>query len=481
MKLLAGIVLIGLAAGCASQSPPSVGGGAEAPAFGAPNDMPDIGAALPELDGVWRSNGYGYAATINDAGAVLYDVTASTCVTAQDEPAPVNAVYTRYRLSADGDRVRFSTHNDPYEYEFRRVETLPSACATLTPNTPLGNFEAFAAYFAEHYAFFELYGVDWDSVVTAARRRVTPDMSDEALFALMSEMLSGIRDAHVEINAEIDGEARGFDANMGMTEDAIMANAVARGETARDGLRAFRRMYWNDDVAERILGGQGSAIANNRIQYGLIHGDIGYIAILTEGGFGDGSFDSEVGERELLDRAMGEALTALGGARAMIVDVSMNFGGYDFISRAIAGHFTGERRIAYRKLAADADGTIFTDVFTEPSNGARFLGPVWVLTSDVTVSGGETLTMAMRALDNVTHVGMPTRGALSDTLVKTLPNGWEISISNEIYLDADGVAWEGRGITPEIEVQVFDPNDPMSGHAAAVGRVVELINAASPR
>lgn len=441
-------------------------------------DTPEMGAASPALDGFWLSNGYGYAAEINDAGAVLYDVTASTCVATRAEPAAIKDIYTRYRMSRDGEHLRLSTYNDPYEYEFRRIEALPPPCETPTLDTPSGNFEVFAAYFAEHYAFFELYGVDWNEVVAAARQRVTRDMTDDALFALMSEMLSDIKDAHVEINAEVGGEQRSFDANMGATEDLIIANAIARGETSRDGLRAFRRMYWNEDVPHAVLNGQGRAVANNRIQYGLIDGDIGYIAILTEGGFGDGEFDSEAGERELLDQAMEEALAAIGGARAVIVDASVNFGGYDFISRAFAGRFAAERRIAYRKRAADAEDSLFTDVYTEPSSGARYTGPVWVLTSNVTVSGGESLTMALRALDNVTHVGEPTRGALSDTLVKTLPNGWEISISNEIYLDADNVAWEGRGISPEVEIRVFDPNDPMAGHAAAVRRVVELINGA---
>lgn len=56
----------------------------------------------------------------------------------------------------------------------------------------------------------------------------------------------------------------------------------------------------------------------------------------------------------------------------------------------------------------------------------RGLRPVFVLTSDVTVSAAGTLLLSLRALPNVTHLGATTRGALSDVLTKPLLNGWEV-------------------------------------------------------
>ena len=86
----------------------------------------------------------------------------------------------------------------------------------------------------------------------------------------------------------------------------------------------------------------------------------------------------------------------------------------------------------------------------------------------------------MRALPNVTHAGTATRGSLSDVLRKPLPNGWWVTLSNEIYLDAEGRHWEGRGIPPEVEIEVFSPDDPFSGHAEAIGAVVDLIRQSPP-
>ena len=41
-------------------------------------------------------------------------------------------------------------------------------------------------------------------------------------------------------------------------------------------------------------------------------------------------------------------------------------------------------------------------------------------------------------------------------LDKTLPNGWEFSLSNEIYLDNNGKNYEHTGITPDILVYKSD-------------------------
>ena len=83
--------------------------------------------------------------------------------------------------------------------------------------------------------------------------------------------------------------------------------------------------------------------------------------------------------------------------------------------------------------------------------------------------------MAMRALPNVTHVGQKTRGALSDELSKSLPNGWSLNLSNEIYLDSKGRRWEGKGIPPQIALEVFSPKDLTLGHVEAVRRIVASI------
>jgi C-terminal processing protease CtpA/Prc len=43
-----------------------------------------------------------------------------------------------------------------------------------------------------------------------------------------------------------------------------------------------------------------------------------------------------------------------------------------------------------------------------------------------------------------------TQGALSDAIPKTLPNGWEFTLSIEVLTDARGQRYEVRGIQPDV-------------------------------
>ena len=76
----------------------------------------------------------------------------------------------------------------------------------------------------------------------------------------------------------------------------------------------------------------------------------------------------------------------------------------------------------------------------------------------------------MSACSTVTGVGEATLGILSDNLYKRLPNGWEVSLSNEIYETADGTCWEMLGVPPVVDAPVYDAGDPMR----ALRRTVEV-------
>ena len=226
------------------------------------------------------------------------------------------------------------------------------------------------------------------------------------------------------------------------------------------------------------MAADGQDILNERIKYGITSGDIGYIAVMAEGGYASGkdaSFDEELAA---LSSGMSAAMDFFNENRvkAVIVDLSVNHGGYDFLSRAIAGSFTDKRIAAYSKYAHDAGEQTPFQLYVLPSSGTKYLGPVYVMTSDMTVSAGEILTLSLRSLPNVIHVGAPTRGAFSDVLTKYLPNGWEITMSNEVYADHRGIVWEGKGIKPDIAIEVFDPKNPLSGHLSAVEKLVSHID-----
>ena len=71
-------------------------------------------------------------------------------------------------------------------------------------NTPQGNFDALWTILDENYCYFDYKGINWDSVGTSYKARVTPNMSKDALFDLMALMLAELKDGHVNLIATHD-------------------------------------------------------------------------------------------------------------------------------------------------------------------------------------------------------------------------------------------------------------------------------------
>lgn len=74
------------------------------------------------------------------------------------------------------------------------------------------------------------------------------------------------------------------------------------------------------------------------------------------------------------------------------------------------------------------------------------------MTCDSVFSGGEVFALAAKHLPYVTIVGDHTNGIFLNQLEKKLPNGWDYRLSYQVYLSADMVAYEGKGVPADIEL-----------------------------
>ena len=72
------------------------------------------------------------------------------------------------------------------------------------PNTPEGNFEALWKIMDEHYCFFDYKNVDWNSVYKIYKVRARGDIDHEQLFEVLTDMLSELRDGHVNLSTSFD-------------------------------------------------------------------------------------------------------------------------------------------------------------------------------------------------------------------------------------------------------------------------------------
>ena len=430
-------------------------------------------------DGLWRSDGYGYILDLRGGNVALYHVTDQSCVKSKTIVADLSHYLDRgaFQAAENGRTGEFKFTLEEHPIGMRRIGSIPSQCDTPNPDTPLGNFDAFAAFFAQHYAFFELYDTDWSKRVADARPLINAATSDAALFEVFSDMLAPIKDGHVSVLGVVDGKAREFEANRSVISRSLAREAQAQGISHADLSDRFFEGFWLHSVGGDILHRRGKMVADNRIQYGMVTGDVAYINFLTAAGFAGKGAGNEQNDLATLNRVLNDALDSFEneGAKALIIDLSVNMGGYDFIARAIANRFADRRVLAYTKQASDSSSLEPFAYETVPYGGSRFAGPIYVVTSQSTVSAGEVLTMALRALPQVTHVGQPTRGAFSDVLEKELPNGWKITLSNEVYRDAEGNIWEARGIEPDMPMTVFGSGDLIESHQNAIMQLARSI------
>lgn len=429
--------------------------------------------------GIWQSNGYGYVLDATEEYLRLFHHTSEFCIEDEETAALLSYYLTPDNLDYDseGRTIYFSATLEDYAIELQSIAKRPQTCGLELASDPLTVLDSFSSYMDTHYAFFDLYGVDWDISVNKARRKLSTKSTDAELFEVLSDLIRPLKDGHLELNATVKGKEARFEPGQSSVGDAIDSIAAREGKSKEDLTNKMMMQYWSG-IRKDILGGDGEMAANDMIQYGLISGDIGYIAIAVEAGYAEKGEGFEAEDLAVLQKTLDAAIALYseGAVKAVIIDLSVNFGGYDFISRAIAERFAVQTSLAYTKIAADSTTQTPHPTSIMPFSGARYTGPVVLVTSNVTVSAGEMLTLALRTQPNVTHVGEATRGAHSDVLEKRLPNGWRLELSNEVYRDHMDEFWEGRGIPPHLPLQIFNPKNPFEGHVEAIGSIIEMID-----
>lgn len=409
------------------------------------------------IDGVWRSQGYGHLLVMRTGVPTLYHAAGPYCYRDPSLDAGSDETF-RLVTVVRRDQIAFAETPGQTRYVFDRIARLPSACLIKRRWSPAEIGRLVAATFADLYPGFGRHGRT-QAGLTAAVATLPENTTDATLYDRLIPALQALDDAHVGLEATVDGKEQSFESGEAPSILAVRRDAALGADSAARE-RSWSRRYREGVVA--LLDGGGHQVANRRILWGRI-GRVGYLNIVTMGAFAsDGASD----DMAALDTALDEALTAFRSLPGVIVDVTNNRGGYDVISLRIAGRFTDRRTLAFDKRAVGAT-VPFQSFHVEPSARVRYLGPVTLLTSDVTVSAGETFTLAMLSLPNVRHAGSKTRGALSDQLSKPLPNGWTLTLPAETYRAPDGRLYEGIGITPEL------PSLPHLNHAASVATIAE--------
>ena len=284
-------------------------------------------------------------------------------------------------------------------------------------NNPQGNFDALWTIIDENYCFFEYKDINWDSIKASYRPRVTNKMGSDALFSLMGEMLSELKDGHVNLYASHD---------------------ITRDWSWKDNYRSnfdgsIVNKYLTDDYG----------IASN-MKYKILEDNVGYIYY--------GSFSSDAS-----DGGLNQILSRMAICTGIILDVRNNGGGSLSNVDKIASRFFNERKlvgyISHKIGSGHNDFSELYPKYIESSNLIRHQKPLIILTNRGCYSATNEFVSAMKYAENVTVVGDKTGGGSGFPFSSELPNGWSVRFSTSPTFNAEKEQIE-FGVDPDVRLDM---------------------------
>lgn len=304
------------------------------------------------------------------------------------------------------------------------------ACAVLTScvretydNTPRGNLEALWKYMDEHYCYFdykaEEYGLDWNEVHD---RYFTPSLDtigQERLFNRMCDMLSELRDGHVNLYSVYD----------------VGRYWKWREDYPVNFYEHIQSKYLGTDY--KIGGG---------MNYTILDGNIGYIYYPD--------FSATVG-----DGYLNRIFSYFKKCDGIIFDVRGNGGGVVTNIDKIISRFISEPLLCgYLRHKTGPGHSDFSDLeerWIEPSSESHWYRPVAVLTNRGCFSATNTFVSDIKLVRQVRVLGDTTGGGGGLPMSAELPCGWSVRYSSSPMLDIDKRHIE-FGVAPDSVVSITD-------------------------
>lgn len=286
-------------------------------------------------------------------------------------------------------------------------------------NSKRDNFELLWKVMDEQYCFFEYKNIDWNEVHIRYSNRITEDMSNDALFTVLGEMLAEVKDGHVNLYAN---------------------HNVAR--------------YWKwfedypdnfDEKIQKNYIGTDYAIAGG-MKYKIFEDNIGYIYY--------GSFSSGIGEANL-----DQIINRMSLCDGIIIDVRNNGGGLLTNVDKIAERFFNEKTLVSYMMYKNGKGhNDFSNPYPrymEPSDRLRYQKKVIILTNRKCYSATNDFVNAMKYAPFATIIGDKTGGGSGFPFSSELPNGWSVRFSSSPMTNAAKEQIE-FGIDPDIKVDMSE-------------------------
>ena len=429
-----------------------------------------------ELVGFWEQMGDGRILRIrNQQVSVFHKTNSSIYLDTKASAFPIEKHFARWSVSNDGSTLKtwrwdFDDRCESQFYEeYRRLGALPSSTIESPEKderfqNPVFVFDLFCEHFDEHFPHFERRRFDWEKRKQQARAQLNRDDSPEKLYGVLCEMLRGLGDSHTRVY----WNDRQFKSGSANVLAALESAFEDQSEIKSQGIFNSNWARKMKSTIQEHLSSEIAFAADGRFRWAILKGDIGYIENDLITAFSpNGTPRSK--ELAILERELDGMMDQLKECRAILLDLSFNQGGYEPAAMMIASRFADQRRHVYTQSARGQPPRKF---FVAPRGKAQFTKPLFVLTSNSTVSCGETLTLMLKAFPHTVQIGEPTRGCLSSFLNKSFPHGFHLTLSNEIYESPGGTIAEGSGVQPDISFAVFEPERLNRSYPDAIARAL---------
>lgn len=303
---------------------------------------------------------------------------------------------------------------------------------------PRENFEALWKILDENYCFFDYKSVDWDEIHDRYSVQIQDTMNQFALFDLMADMLSELKDGHTNLYSSFN---------------------VAR---YWDWYKDYPPNFY-EELNDAYLG-KDYKIAGGMEYKMMADEQIGYVRY--------SSFSSALGESNL-----DYMFYHFKECKALIIDIRNNGGGSLAYSERFASRFIQEKThvgyIVHKTGKGHNDFSEPYPVELEPTERICWLRPVVVLTNRHCYSAANDFVMKMRMFPQVTIMGDKTGGGSGFPFTSELPNGWSVRFSACPMLNTEKQLTE-FGIDPDIAVSITD-SDLLKGKDTILEEAIQFL------
>lgn len=306
------------------------------------------------------------------------------------------------------------------------------------PKNPVNVFDYLWNQVDQNYTFFDVKGIDWDSVREVYRPKVNDDLKSDSLFRVCAAMLNTLRDGHTNLIS-------GFDVSH---NDSV-----------------YYKMYAEKNIDEDIVF-LNYLTVNHHTTGSFTHNAIrdGKVAYLRYS-----SFSNDVNESVL--KYLVKYYQSCNG---MILDLRQNGGGSMSNIATLLSIFDNHHQPLYKtQVKAGPHHDDFTEAVTVYAADSSLLGqnyyskPVAVLIDRGSYSATSFFAICTQAYDNVKLFGDFTGGGLGIPNGGILPNGWTYRFSVSRTIANDGGNYE-NGVPPDVRI-LLDP----AATAQGIDNVIE--------